>query len=177
MLHIIIDGYNLIRQVPELHQEESISLESGRNLLIRQLKLYRKHKKHKITVVFDGSSTFAESSSPYKEGGIQICFSTAYQTADDVIKEMAKEEKNRALIVSSDRSILDFAESCGSAVMDSKHFYEKLRFAELTETKGFLPEESPTKKAQHKRWMTYKKGPSKKLPKKKRQHQKKINKL
>ncbi|MBN1828305.1 MAG: NYN domain-containing protein, partial [Deltaproteobacteria bacterium] len=53
-MHIIIDGYNFIRQSDRLRRFERISLEEGRKQLLRTVGEYRKLRGHKITVVFDG---------------------------------------------------------------------------------------------------------------------------
>ena len=53
-LHLIIDGYNIIRQSPELLSKESQDLRWGREALLEKLAAYRRLKKHPITVVFDG---------------------------------------------------------------------------------------------------------------------------
>ena len=53
-MHIIVDGYNLIRQSDTFRHSERKSLEEGRNALIRSLAGYRKLRGHRITVVFDG---------------------------------------------------------------------------------------------------------------------------
>ena len=62
-MHIIVDGYNLIRQSDALRQYERISLEEGRRALVRSLADYRKLRGHRITVVFDGW----EGGSPQEE--------------------------------------------------------------------------------------------------------------
>ena len=53
-MHLIIDGYNLIRQSDVLRSHERQGLEAGRKALIRMLAGYRRVMGHRITVVFDG---------------------------------------------------------------------------------------------------------------------------
>jgi len=54
-LHLIIDGYNLIRQSPWLSLLDARDLEAGREALLQSLADYRQRRlQHKITVVFDG---------------------------------------------------------------------------------------------------------------------------
>ena len=53
-MRIIVDGYNLIRQWPELAMLDRADLQSGREALIRELQAYQRAKRHQITVVFDG---------------------------------------------------------------------------------------------------------------------------
>jgi predicted RNA-binding protein with PIN domain len=177
MLTLIIDGYNLIRQIPALEAKERESLEAGRQTLIAKLGRYRKFKPHKVTVVFDGVGGMGEGASVYKEAGVGVCFSSERHGADGVIKNLAKVLGAKAIVVSSDRSVADFAKGCGCAVIDSVAFYEKLAFAELAEIKGVVAETDGQKRPQHKRWMTYKKGPERKLPKKQRRNKKKLEKL
>ncbi|MFZ4438471.1 MAG: NYN domain-containing protein [Syntrophales bacterium] len=47
-MHIIVDGYNLIRQSDTFRQFEKKSLEEGRNALLRSLAGYRKLRGHHI---------------------------------------------------------------------------------------------------------------------------------
>ena len=54
-IHIIIDGYNLIRQSPTLSRLDRQDIASGREALVARLAAYRKLKPHRITVVFDGA--------------------------------------------------------------------------------------------------------------------------
>ena len=53
-IHILIDGYNLIRQSPELSELDRQDIQLGRAALIDMLVVYKKLKHHKITIVFDG---------------------------------------------------------------------------------------------------------------------------
>ena len=66
-MHILIDGYNLIRQSINLRRFERQSLEAGRKALIAWLSEYRNRKDHRITVVFDSW----ESGQPQEERGGQ----------------------------------------------------------------------------------------------------------
>lgn len=176
MIHLIVDGYNLIRQVPELAHKEKRSLEEGRQHLIDLLAAYKKIKRHKISVVFDGVLSLSEYPAAYQEKGIHVMFSSEYHSADDLIKRMVTEEKERAMVVSSDNAILRFAENQGSDVIGSPEFYDKLLMAKMM---GHVDKESFPEKPepQHKRWMTYKKGPQRRTPKKERRGQQRRKKL
>lgn len=176
MIHLIIDGYNLIRQTPGLVRHERQSLESGREHLIELLSQYKKIKRHKITVVFDGILNLSEFASSYNQAGITVRFSPEGISADDVIKEMVKEEKTRAMVVTSDHSIIDYAQSQGSGAIPSPEFYDKLVQANLM-GKYDKGEDEEKETPKHKRWLTYKKGPSKKPPKKERRQRQRMKKL
>jgi len=176
-MHILIDGYNFIRQVSELSQHEMQSLEAGRDALINLLAQYKKIKRHKITVIFDGVLNLSEFSPAYQEKGIHIRFSPENKSADDVICEMVKKERDRAIVVSSDNSILNFATENGSAIILSPDFYEKVQMTRLLGTLDDRETFSKKEGFVHKRWQTKKKGPAKRLPKRERKNQVKKGKL
>jgi hypothetical protein len=85
---------------------------------------------------------------------------------------MAAMEREKALIVSSDLDIVNYAESQGAATISSPEFEEKVTMAVSIDTNGFGMEDKggwiPT---------TKKKGPKRRLSKKKRRSRVKISKL
>ncbi len=175
MIHVIIDGYNLIRQVPGLVRHERESLEVARQKLITQLSEYKKIKRHKVTVVFDGALNLSEFAAEFVEAGIHVSFSPLTRTADDIIKEMVEAEKTRALVVSSDRAVQRAAELNGATVIAAPEFYKRLQFAALVAGSG--DEVSVKTKPAHKRWTTFKRGNPQKLKKRARKHQKRVERL
>ncbi|MBU4288844.1 MAG: NYN domain-containing protein, partial [Proteobacteria bacterium] len=60
-LHIIIDGYNLIRQSTTLSDLDRQDIQLGREALLNMLAAYKKIKRHRITVVFDGTNAHFSS--------------------------------------------------------------------------------------------------------------------
>ncbi|MFO8112737.1 MAG: NYN domain-containing protein [Desulfosalsimonadaceae bacterium] len=173
-LHVIIDGYNFIRQSEALRDFERQALEFGREALVERLVEYRRIKRHKITLVFDGSQKyfFPDANTSWK--GVGIKFSRHGETADALIKKMARREKEKAVIVSNDRDIGRFAEANGATVLESGTFEEKLWMAEMMGSEESASESEPDR---HRGNLTKKKGPAKKLPKKTRRAQKKTGKL
>jgi len=171
-IHIIIDGYNLIRQSPSLSLLDHQEMQLGREALIDLLAKYKRVKHHKITVVFDGTNAFSSTGHRNYINGIEIKFSRFGESADSVIKKIAAGEKEKALVVSSDRDVADSAYLSGAAVIDSIEFEKKLEMAAYSD--GFSVDGNdeggwiPT---------TKKKGPSRRLPKKKRRSIAKIKKL
>ena len=128
-IHIIIDGYNLIRQSPDLSRIDHADLQAGREALVTLLATYKKVKPHRITVVFDGTRAPGLTLERDRQKGIAIVFSRQGETADSVIKRMAAREREGALVVSSDRDVTAYAQSRGAAVMDSPAFEQKLLLA------------------------------------------------
>ena len=122
VMHILIDGYNLIRQSINLRRFERQSLEAGRKALIAWLADYRNRKNHRITVVFDGW----ESGQPQEErdysSGIHIIYSSRGVKADDVLKRITASTDEEILMVSSDREIASYATRKGKATLSSPEF-------------------------------------------------------
>ena len=171
-LHIIIDGYNLIRQSASLSRLDEQDILLGREALVDKLAAYRKIRHHPITVVFDGQNSPTFSLQRHRQKGISIRFSPKRTSADEVIKRMASREREKALVVSSDRDVIDYAASCGAATISAQEFEAKIEIAahlehhddETDENRGWTP-------------TTKKKGPARRLSKKQRRNRIKIKKL
>jgi predicted RNA-binding protein with PIN domain len=171
-IHIIIDGYNLIRQSNSLSDLDRRDIQLGREALLDTLAAYQRIKRHKITVVFDGTNAPPFSQHKNWVKGIKVKFSRNDELADSVIKRMVSREREKALVVSSDLDIVNFAAAKGVATIRSPDFEEKITMAVYMETKGVEREDQGE-------WLptTKKKGPRKRLSKKKRRNRIKIKKL
>ena len=171
-IHIIIDGYNLIRQSGSFSDLDRQDIQLGRKALLDTLAAYQRVKRHKITVVFDGTNAPSFSQHENRVKGIKVKFSRKGELADSLIKRMVNREREKALVVSSDLDIVDFAAAKGAATISSSDFEEKITMAVYMDTKGVEREDEggwvPT---------TKKKGPSKRLSKRKRRNRIKIRKL
>ena len=172
-LHIIIDGYNLIRNSAGLSELDRTDIQLGRDALLDLLVAYRRVKHHRITVVFDGAAAPALSTHKDRRGGVDIKFSRRGESADTVIKRMVRRENEQALVVTSDREIQAAAEASRAAVIDSASFDEKLRFA------GYLSAKGAEEDSVAGGWVptTRKKGPVRRLPKRHRRNRMKTRKL
>lgn len=173
-MHIIVDGYNMIRQLDSLRRSERYSLEAGRQALIRLISLYKKKRSHKLTVVFDGW----ESGSPLEErdfaSGIYIIYSKLGEKADDVIKRMVRSKEEEVVVVTSDRDIISFVERKEGAVISPRDFEEKISGAQ-NESGYFAHQEDDDGDRTVER--ANKKGPAKRLSRKKKNDLAKMRKL
>lgn len=171
-IHIIIDGYNLIRQSSTLSVLDDQDIQLGREALIDQLAAYKRLKRHRISVVFDGQNAPTAFTRRDRVKGIDIIFSSMGELADTVIKRMVSAEKERALVVTSDRDIESYCSARGANIVNSPMFEEKLTMAGYMMLKG--EEENGSEG-----WIptTQKKGPRRRLSKKARKSRAKINKL
>lgn len=172
-LHIVIDGYNLIRQSRKLNRLDLLNLQMGREALVDFLAAYKKVKAHPIKVVFDGQS--APAGSPHRERikGIELIYSRSGELADTVIKRLADRHREKLLVVTSDNDIVQYVQSRGAATIGSAEFEDRLIMAEYMSSKG------STEADDHEPWRptTKKKGPARRLTKRQRKMRKKISKL
>lgn len=134
---IIIDGYNVLKQV---HHMVQVS-ESVRAQFIRQLGVYAQHKGHKITVVFDGGSY----EWPHKESihGVYVIYVGYKETADEYIQRYVKSFKqNDLLLVSTDRALGRAAHALGVQSLDAADFYAILQGAVRSMAPAYVSKQS-----------------------------------
>ncbi|MBN2437965.1 MAG: NYN domain-containing protein [Deltaproteobacteria bacterium] len=166
-MHIIVDGYNLIRQSDTFRHSEMKSLEEGRIALIRSLAGYRKLRGHRITVVFDGW----EGGSPREERdvalGVEIIYSRLGEKADEVIKRLLGKGNEESLVVTSDREIAVFAARRGSTAIASAAFDALLARSVAGSSAADVPGKSNPDVDDDRPGMK-RKGPSRRLSKQKR---------
>jgi predicted RNA-binding protein with PIN domain len=148
--HYIIDGYNLIHAIPSLKkllQADAFQAREQLAFLVSRLTFKRKFR---CTIVFDGMKPsdiqLQSSHSP-----IHIVFSSPV-TADDKIKSMITQSKNRTslVIISSDHEILDYAKVCSCTTHTSKYFSNLLL---EEENGGTEKEQSSLSKNQVDEWL------------------------
>jgi hypothetical protein len=174
-MHIIIDGYNLIRQSNWLRSYERQSLEAGRRALIMNLAEYKRKRGHKITIVFDGWKNGSAQEERDKQVGIDIIYSRLGEKADDVIKRIADKSAEETIVVSSDREISSYVIRRGQTALSSLYFEilinKALSESSINAMMGKKDEEEDGSRN------SKKKGTARKLPRSQRQTQAKIKKL
>lgn len=170
-LHLIIDGYNLIRQSPWLSLLDARDLEEGREALLQSLADYRRRRpQHKITVVFDGWQGGGSRESRDVCHGVGVVYSRRGERADEVIKRLLAKEGGRAVMVSSDRELRDFADRMGATWVNARHFEAQYLTKADTGLEG-EDEDSPVPRS------TAKKGSARRLKKSLRQKKQRLLKL
>ena len=172
-MFIAIDGYNFIKQSPELRRLEQIELQKAREGLIEQLAQYKRLRGHSIAVVFDGRQTGSLAGHRERSKGIEVIFSRPGEKADDVLKRLSAEKKEGMTVVTSDRDVALFSEKKGATAIPVSDFAEKMEMARFyvlkgTERETIVPDRpiAPAKK-----------GPAYRLSKAKRKAASKIKKL
>lgn len=163
-MFIAIDGYNFIKQSPELRKLEQIELQKAREGLIEQLARYKRLKGHSITVVFDGWQEGSLAGHRERSRGIEVIFSKPGEKADDVLKRLSAEKREGITVVTSDRDVALFAEKKGATAIPVSDFAEKMEMARFYALKGSEREApSPIRSI-----APTKKGPSHRLAKSQR---------
>ena len=108
-LHYILDGYNILKQVPFLTDKK---IKDGRLGLIRMLANSRQLKKQSITLVFDG---FDDSRAERLGENFRVLFSGS-ASADDRIKAITEHSRTpgQLVVVSDDKEIIFFVRKLGA---------------------------------------------------------------
>lgn len=174
-VHLLIDGYNLIRQSESLRAQDDVALEMGREALLVRLRQYKRFRGHRITVVFDAGSKPLLAEEHIQEKGIKVIYSGQGETADSVIKRVCRKEGRNLLVVTSDRELASYAERFGSVTMDSDEFEGKMEMTLYLESKGAEAEDEDEGWSRGKG--TRKKGPAKRLSRKERKKRERWRKL
>ena len=118
----LIDGYNLLHQLPELRRQMEYDLQTAREGLLISLSAFSLSKSVEVSVVFDGIGESIPS--PGRWRGLAIHFSKPPLKADPVIKKMISERKKNEdlVVITSDREIDAYARLCGVKVESSQTF-------------------------------------------------------
>ncbi len=169
-MHLIVDGYNVIKQSPHLQLLDEMELQSGREALLELLAHYHRQSHHQITVVFDGWQRGDLKESRDQHQGIRIIYSRRGERADEVIKRLLNQERERALVVTSDREIQGCAEQAKAAWINAGQFE-----AVYLHSPGQAID--PDAEAHLAARGTQKKGPARRLSKRLRQRQQRLKKL
>jgi predicted RNA-binding protein with PIN domain len=167
-MHLAIDGYNLIHHTPELEMAESRG--EGREALCMALSLYRKKRKHRITLVLDGGA--GPGSERTVLHGVPTVFSGWDRPADDVLKAMARREGQGLTVVTDDRELAGACRSFGAEVFGSRRFGERLM------REAFAGADNSGRQGDE-GWdfTTKKKGPSRRKPKSRRRRDRRWGRL
>ena len=147
---IIIDGHNLIAQMPTIHLGDA----NDEAQLLEHLRRYRARTGHRVVVIFDAGETF-QVGSKASSGGITVQYARHSVTADAIIKKRLQRIKNPAqtLVVTSDREIQNVARQARTRVMSSAEFAQSLQNLQDTPTRSNNEEEAPLSAEEVDAWL------------------------
>ena len=119
----LIDGHNLIGQMPNLRLDDP----NDEAKLLEYLRRYRARTGHRVTVVFDAGPDYRTAATK-KSGGVTVQFAPHGQTADQIIVRRLGQVKNPQewAVVSSDRAVQQAARQARVRVLTAREFAQQL---------------------------------------------------
>ncbi|WP_188208028.1 NYN domain-containing protein [Alkalibacillus aidingensis] len=93
MIVLIVDGYNMIGDWPELKALRDTDLEAARTRLVEMLAEYQAYTGHRVIVVFD-AYTVRDPERNYTKLKVKIIFTKEKETADEKIEKLVKQVKD-----------------------------------------------------------------------------------
>ena len=96
---ILIDGYNVIRNMQGMAVAERLSLATGREALLAQVTARFRHTPHRVVVVFDGDGAVETRQAIPRMSRGQVVFTSRGVTADAVIGRLATEARADGQVV------------------------------------------------------------------------------
>ena len=124
LARILVDGYSLLHSWPELARGKARHSAAARDELIHRLILYRDAIGTPITVVFDGAGAKADGSQIPSTPQMEIIYSRAGQTADQIIERVTARMKDfgEVLAVTDDYAERDTVVSMGGMTSSCFNF-------------------------------------------------------
>lgn len=163
---IIIDGYNLLGFGADVFRD----IEAERDGLVSRLLVYKKVRRVKLTVVFDGTRSGRLAEGRANRAGIEVIFSKNGIDADTVIKKMADEHGSGLTIVTTDHALASYCAGRGAVIVSTAQFEDLLDAAAYEELKGVRPEDEEDAPVERK-------GQAKKPPKDERKKRQRLKKM
>jgi predicted RNA-binding protein with PIN domain len=124
LVRILVDGYSLLHNWPELAPGKARHSAAAREELIHVLTRYQDASGTPVTVVFDGSASRRGQLEPSEQPAIEVLYSRAGQTADQMIERAAHRLKHfgEVLVVTDDFAERDTVLSVGAMVSSCMGF-------------------------------------------------------
>jgi uncharacterized protein len=123
LVRILVDGYSLLHNWPELAPRAARHSARAREELVQVLTRYHDATGEPVTVFFDGAGAPPNVPKP-EPGAVEVLFSRAGQTADDMIERAAHrfQDHGEVLVVTDDRAERDTVNGFGGAVASCANF-------------------------------------------------------
>lgn len=152
LVRILVDGYSLLHNWPELAPGAARHSEAARDALVDMLTQYQDARGTPVTVFFDGAG--ARRGKPKNDSGhaVEVLFSNAGQTADDLIERAAHRFRDygEVLVVTDDYAERDMVSGFGGSVASCDNFIRLIGDA-LTEMRENLKSHSRAERSRFNR--------------------------
>jgi len=121
----LIDGNNLIGYLWPSRLRDPKS----KYILISQLLIFKRQKKTKIYLIFDGPPLPDMEIDKLQKKSLTVIFPALEENADQVIKRIIEKQTylRRFFVVSSDREIRRFTKAKGAKSLNSREFHRLLK--------------------------------------------------
>jgi predicted RNA-binding protein with PIN domain len=138
LVRILVDGYSLLHNWPELAPGQPRHSAAARDELIHVLTRYQDAIHTPITIVFDGGGAPSDAPRPNSTPELEVIYSRAGQTADDIIERVAFRIRDfgEALVVTDDYAERDTVlamDGLASSCLNFIHEVEKVLQQETRE--------------------------------------------
>lgn len=138
LVRILVDGYSLLHNWPELAPDQPRHSTAARDALIQQLTHYQDAVGTPITIFFDGTGRRGPASPPEGPSTVEVLYSRAGQTADQMIERAAHRFAawGEVLAVTDDSAERDTVIALGGFATPCRDFIHQVNAArqEQTET-------------------------------------------
>ena len=138
LVRILVDGYSLLHDWPELAAGAPRHSERAREALVEMLTQYQDACGTPVTVFFDGKGARRK---PKNDSGqaVEVLFSSGGQTADDLIERAAHrfQDYGEVLVVTDDFAERDTVSGFGGSVASCANFIRLIHGA-LTDLQADL---------------------------------------
>src|ERR1700722_2733665 len=131
LVRILVDGYSLLHAWPELAPGKPRFSPAARDELIHRLTLYRDAVGTPITIVFDGANADRKLSTVESSPEMEILYSRAGQTADDIIERVTHrfQPYGEVLAVTDDNAERDTVIALGGMASSCLNFIQSVEAA------------------------------------------------
>lgn len=137
LVRILVDGYSLLHNWPELAPGRPRHSAAARDELIRRMTLYQDAIGTPITIFFDGAGAPAGTPAALSTPEVEVLYSKSGQTADQMIERAAHRfgEYGQILAVTDDFAERDTVVSLGGGTSSCLNFIQTVEntLAELAE--------------------------------------------
>jgi uncharacterized protein len=152
LARILVDGYSLLHNWPELAPGQPRHSQRAREELIRILTRYHDATGEPVTIFFDGAGAPVSAPKTDSSRQVEVLFSRSGQTADDMIERATHrfQEYGEVLVVTDDFVERDTVEALGGMVSSCANFINSIEKA-LTELQDDLRSHNRSEKNRFRR--------------------------
>jgi predicted RNA-binding protein with PIN domain len=151
LVRILVDGYSLLHNWPELAPGKARYSAAARDELIHILTLYRDAAGTPITIFFDGSGPKRSAESPVNSD-VEVLYSKAGQTADQMIERAAHrfQPYGEVLAVTDDNAERETVIALGGSASSCWNFIQTVQ-SSLAELQDDIKHHNRTERNKFKR--------------------------